>query len=168
MLVAVSDTHRQSGHGLSGPVLDAVRSADRVVHAGDFTRMAVVDAFIEESARLEAVHGNADEAAVKERLPTARTFEYGGVRVAVTHRRDGGTTGLALFGRSQDADLVIFGHSHRPAVIETDDVVLLNPGSYANPRGNRPAFAELHPTEGGLTGHLRDVDGTSFESVTVP
>lgn len=167
MIVVLSDTHRESGHGLTGPVLDAVRSADRVVHAGDFTTPAVVDEFVAETARLEAVHGNADVPAVSERLPSERVFEYAGIRVAVTHRRDGGTTGLALFGRSRNADLVVCGHTHRPAVVETDGVVVLNPGSHADPRGHRAAFAELEPGDAGLTGRLREVDGTVFESVTV-
>lgn len=168
MLVVLSDTHRESGHGLSGPALDAVRSADRVVHSGDFTTEAVVDAFADEAARLEAVHGNVDEPAVRDRLPETRVFEYEGVRVAVAHRRDGGATGLALFGRAQGADLVISGHTHRPAVVEADDVVLLNPGSHADPRGHRAAFAELEPAEEGLAGRLREVDGTVIEPVSVP
>ncbi|PSP77331.1 YfcE family phosphodiesterase [Halobacteriales archaeon QS_1_68_20] len=168
MLVVLSDTHRESGHGLSGPAFDAVRSADRVVHAGDFTAPAVVDALAEEAARLDAVHGNADDPAVRERLPDARVLDYGGVTVTVTHRRDGGTTGLSLFGRSRDADLVVSGHTHRPTVVGAGDVVLLNPGSHADPRGNRPAFAELEPTDGGLRGRLRDVDGTTFERFSVP
>lgn len=168
MLVVCSDTHRTTNHGLSGAILDAVRGADRVVHAGDFTTPAVVDAFQETASGLDAVHGNADVAAVKDRLPTERTLTYGGVTIALTHRRDGGQTGLALFGRSRDADLVVSGHTHRPAVVETDDVVLLNPGSHVQPRGNRQAFAELEQTDDGLAGRLRDVDGTVFEEFTVP
>ncbi len=168
MLVVCSDTHRESGHGLSSAVLDAVRSADRVVHAGDFTTPAVVDAFAGEAARLDAVHGNADGSAVRQRLPEARVLEYGGVKIAVTHRRDGGATGLSLFGRSRDADLVVSGHTHRPAVVDADGVVLLNPGSHADPRGNRAAFAELEPDDGGLRGRLHEVDGTTFERFSVP
>jgi len=167
MLVVLSDTHRESGHGLSGPALDAVRSADRVVHAGDFTTEAVVDAFADEAARLDAVHGNADDPAVHERLPEARTFAYEGARVAVTHRRDGGATGLALFGRSRDADVVVSGHTHRPTVVDADDVVLVNPGSHADPRGHRAAFAELEPAADGLVGRLRELDGTTIERFRV-
>jgi putative phosphoesterase len=167
MFVVLSDTHRESGHGLSGPALDAVRSADRVVHAGDFTAEAVVDAFADEAARLEAVHGNADDQAVRERLPEARTFAADGARVAVTHRRDGGATGLALFGRSRDANVVVSGHTHRPTVVDADDVVLVNPGSHADPRGHRAAFAELEPSADGLVGRLRELDGTTVERFRV-
>ncbi|OLZ42249.1 phosphoesterase [Natrinema saccharevitans] len=166
MIAIFSDTHSSAGHELEGAALTAAREADVVVHAGDFTSNAALEAFREECNRLFAVHGNADGAGVRDRLPTARVVEAGGVRIAVTHRRDGGETGLAMFGRSRGADLVVFGHSHRPTVVETDDVVLLNPGSHADPRGNRPGFAVLEErADGGLEGEIREPDGTVLESV---
>lgn len=167
MLVLLSDTHGTDGHRLRGRTLEAVRAAALVIHAGDFTTTAVVDAFAEEAARLDAVHGNADGPAVRERLPEARVLEYAGARIAVTHHRDGGATGLSLFGRSRGADLVVSGHTHRPTVVDAAELVLLNPGSHADPRGNRAAFAELEPADDGLDGRLRGVDGTILESFSV-
>ncbi|MFC6905447.1 metallophosphoesterase [Halalkalicoccus tibetensis] len=167
MLVVVSDTHSNGGHALSGRTLEAVREAERVVHAGDFTTASALDAFHGEAARLDAVHGNADDAAVRDRLPDARSLEWAGLRVAVTHKRDGGPTGLAMFGRERGADLVISGHSHQPGVTRTDDVVLLNPGSHAQPRGNRPGHAELEETEEGVRGRLYQPDGDAFEEFSL-
>jgi putative phosphoesterase len=163
MITVLSDTHSEEGHALHGPALAAVQDADRVVHAGDFTSEAALDAFHDASEQLLAVHGNADSAAVTARLPDARTLDVAGVRIAVTHRRRGGTTGLSLFGRERGADLVVFGHSHRPTVVETGDVTLLNPGSHADPRGNEAAHAELVPMDqGGVRGRIRGVDGDVF------
>ena len=168
MIAIFSDTHSSDGHDLEGEALTAAREADTVVHAGDFTTEAALEAFRDECDRLYAVHGNADSAAVRDRLPTARVVEAGGVRVAVTHRRDGGEMGLAMFGRSRGADVVVFGHSHRPTVVETDDVILLNPGSHADPRGNRPGFAVLEAREdGGLAGEIREPDGTPIEPLDI-
>ncbi|SDK39742.1 metallophosphoesterase [Natronorubrum texcoconense] len=186
MIAIFSDTHSASGHELEGAALRAAREADVVIHAGDFTSEAALESFQEECAVFFPVHGNADSAAVRERLPTARVVEEAGVRFAVTHRRDGGETGLAMFGRSRDADVVVSGHSHRPTVVETEDVLLLNPGSHADPRGNRPGFAVLRPRTDAdaaerqgeeangerrtLEGEIREPDGTvvtSFE-LTVP
>lgn len=167
MVVVLSDTHSSSAHELEGQVLEAVRDADRVIHAGDFTSEDAYGAFEREAGRLVAVHGNADAATLRDRLPETRTIEYGGVRIALTHHRDGGETGLAMFGRSRGADLVISGHSHRPGVTVAGDVTLLNPGSHAQPRGNRPGFATLKPAEGGLSGHLQEPDGTTIERFKV-
>lgn len=162
MLTAVSDTHSQNGHALSGRTLEAVREAERVIHAGDFTTVSALDGFHGETARLDAVHGNADEPAIRERLPTARTLDWEGLRIAVTHRRNGGSTGLAMFGRERGADLVISGHTHRPSITRTDDLLLLNPGSHAQPRGNRPGHAELERVGGKIRGRLVEPDGTVF------
>lgn len=167
MLVVVSDTHATTGHALEGRTLEAVREAERVIHAGDFTTESVLEAFQEETERLDAVHGNRDDPGVRDRLPEARTLEWAGLRIAVTHRRDGGETGLAMFGRERDADLVVSGHSHRPAVARTDDLVLLNPGSHTDPRGNRPGHAELEASTGRVEGRVRRPDGTVFETFAV-
>lgn len=163
MLAVVSDTHSSEGHALSGRTLEAVRGADRVIHAGDFTSVSALEAFQKEAARLDAVHGNVDEMRVRDRLPGVRTLEWAGLRIAVTHRRNGGPTGLAMFGRERGADLVISGHTHSPGVTRTGEVVLLNPGSHAQPRGDRPGHAELEETEGAVRGRLRQPDGTVLE-----
>jgi putative phosphoesterase len=177
MLVLVSDTHGRDGHRLTGRTREAVVAADLVVHAGDFTTPAVLDAFRSTADRLVAVHGNADDGTVRDRLPEAAVTEYAGVRVAVTHTRRGGDTALSLFGRDHGADLVVSGHTHRPRVAG-DGPTLCNPGSHADPRGNRPGHAELWPADaapdgvaddatGGLAGVLRSPDGTVIERVRV-
>lgn len=166
VFVVCSDTHGTDGPRLSGRTLSAVEAADLVVHAGDFTSRAALDGFRERADRLLAVHGNADAPAVRERLPEARTLTYEGVRIAVTHRRSGGPTGLAMFGREEGADLVVSGHTHSPGVVHGDPL-LLNPGSHADPRGNRPAHAELDPAEGGLDGRLCQPDGSVVERFRV-
>ncbi|CQH62087.1 MJ0936 family phosphodiesterase [Halobacterium hubeiense] len=167
MIAVLSDTHSTDGHDLQGRALDAVRDAELVIHAGDFTTETALDAFYDAADQLFAVHGNADQPAVRDRLPEARTLEAGGLRVAVTHRQRGGTTGLAMFGRESGADLVVSGHTHQPTVTETEDVTLLNPGSHADPRGNPAAHAELHPDNGGVRGEIRDRDGSVLREFRV-
>lgn len=169
MIAIFSDTHSNRGHELEGEALTAARDADVVIHAGDFTSPAALEAFQEECDLLFAVHGNADSAAVRDRLPEARVVEEAGVRVAVTHRRDGGEMGLSMFGRSRGADVVVSGHTHRPTVVDAEDCLLLNPGSHAQPRGNRPGFAVLEERAdgAGLEGAIREPDGTLVASVEI-
>lgn len=169
MLVVLSDTHCTEGTGLVGAAAEAVEAADTVVHAGDFTTTAALDALREAAgdADFHAVHGNADAPAVAERLPTEAAVEYAGHRIAVSHRNRSGVTGLAMFGRQQGADLVVFGHSHRPTVQQLDELTLLNPGSHADPRGAKQSFAVLEPENGALSGELRTVGGERFGTFTV-
>ncbi len=167
MITIVSDTHSTTGHELRGRTLDAVRKADLVVHAGDFTTTAVLDAFEAESSRLVAVRGNNATEAVADRLPAVRTFEENGVRFALTHRQRGGSTALELFGRERDADVVVFGHTHRHLAERAGGVVLLNPGSYAQPRGNRPTHIELEPMGKGFAGKIYEWSGELVEEFPI-
>ncbi|MFB6303510.1 MAG: YfcE family phosphodiesterase [Haloferacaceae archaeon] len=167
MLVVLSDTHGTDDPRLRGRTAAAVADADRVVHAGDFTTAAVLDGLADAAGGpVHAVHGNADDPAVRERLPATRTLRYGDVRLVVTHTHEGGRTALSMLGRSRDAALVVFGHTHRPMVVDGPPT-LLNPGSHAAPRGGPATHAELRATDGGLDGTLRTVDGTTVKQFTV-
>ena len=173
MLVVVADTHSREGSKLRGRTLEAVRGADVVIHAGDFYREPVLDAFESTARSLRAVYGNNADAAVRDRLPEVRTVEYEGVRFAVTHRHRSGDAGLVMLGRGRDADCAVCGHSHRPRFDDSGALPILNPGSHAQPRGNRPAHAELESVEnadgGGdrLSGRLVTPDGETFERFTI-
>ena len=149
MITVLSDTHSRSGHELDGRAKAAVEESDAVVHAGDFLTATALDAFEAAADRLYAVYGNNATPAVRDRLPPERTFDIEGVRFVLTHGDDRGATGLSLLGRQQAADVVVFGHSHRHAATDADDVLLLNPGSHADPRGGVPTHAELRfPDDG--------------------
>ncbi len=167
MLVALSDTHSRDDPALSGRTAEAVEEASVLVHAGDFVTLDVLEAF-ESCGRLYAVHGNNDSDAIRDRLPADRYFEWKGLRIALVHGHEHTDTALSMFGRQSNADLVVFGHSHAPEF--RDGVVpMLNPGSHADPRWNRPAHAELEWDESaGLTrGRLVEPSGTVFERFTV-
>ncbi|WP_135853374.1 metallophosphoesterase [Halorussus salinus] len=175
MITVLSDTHSRSGHELAGRAKEAVEESRAVVHAGDFTTESVLDAFEEVADRLYAVYGNNATPGVRDRLPPERTFEIEGVRFVLTHGDDRGATGLSLLGRQQAADVVVFGHSHRHAATDAEDVLLLNPGSHADPRGGIPTHAELRVAEDGenettdarLVGEIRRRDGSVVETLEV-
>lgn len=163
MIAVLADTHSQEGTRLRGQAADAVGSADVVLHAGDFVREPVLDAFDSTANHLYAVYGNVDEEPIRARLPRAQTITIEGFRIAMVHTVEGGSTGLEMFGRESEADLVVFGHSHRPGYRWTGEVGLLNPGSHAEPRGNRPGYAEIDIEEAKLVGTIRHPDGTVYE-----
>ena len=166
VITILSDTHRESGHGLAGRAREAVRESDTVVHAGDFTTPAVLEAF-RGTGRIEAVYGNRDSPELCDRLPARRLFEREGVGIALVHGHEHGETALSLLGQSEGADLVVFGHSHRPTIVDAGDVTLLNPGSHDDPRGNPASHAELTAGEGGVVARLRTRDGGELDAVRV-
>jgi len=168
MLTAISDTHGTDSHRLTGQTLEAVRAADHVVHAGDFTTEAVYDAIEAEATALTAVTGNNERPPLRDRLPAEATVEWEGYRVLVVHGHRHSDTALGMLARQEAADIVVVGHSHRPELGELDGCLLANPGSYADPRRYRPAHAELDVDEGALRARLRSPEGEVFETVTRP
>lgn len=216
VITVVSDTHGTDGHRLAGRTLTAVREAELVIHAGDFTTETVLDAFRDEAGRdardgavgedgdgrraterdasgralgkgvdegrdangdaggddrdgatgFVAVAGNNDDAGVRGRLASTAVVERAGVRFAVVHGHEHDETALGLLGRQEGADVVVVGHSHRPRWERTGAGAVLNPGSHADPRWNRPAHAELEPTTEGLCGRLVTPNGEVLEAFT--
>lgn len=167
MITVVSDTHGRDTHRLSRQALTAVREADLVIHAGDFTTESVLEAFETESTQLIGVAGNSDTPSVRERLPTTRTVKHEGLRITVVHGHDHGETSRSLLARQERADLLVVGHSHAPMARSIGEYTLLNPGSHADPRGHRPAYATITATDVGFTGRLHERDGPVFETFTI-
>jgi putative phosphoesterase len=171
MLTIIGDTHGTDSHRLTGETLDAVREADHVLHTGDFTTEAVYEAIAAEagadtiagSAPLTAVQGNNETPALRERLPQKTTVDAEGIRFALAHGHRHDETSLGLFARETEADVVVVGHSHRPSIDERPYGLLVNPGSYADPRRYRPA----HATVRAGTVELRTPDGAVLAEHTV-
>ena len=53
-----------------------------------------------------------------------------------------GTEGIKEEGKSRNADIVMFGHTHKPCLEYWEDMVILNPGSLSYPRqdGRKPSY----------------------------
>jgi hypothetical protein len=167
MLVVCSDTHGRESARLEGRTAEAVDSADLVIHAGDFTTETVLEAF-EDRSELRAVYGNNATDAVRQRLPADRLVEWRDLRIAVAHGHERTETALSMFARQSSADLLVFGHSHRPE-FRDGTVPMLNPGSHADPRWNRPAHAELRWDDDACLarGRLIEPSGEEIEAFTV-
>lgn len=166
MLAIVSDTHGRTDHRLERRTLEAIREADVVVHAGDFTTEAVYDAFDELATDLVAVAGNNDEPGLAEILPDVATLEWADRRFLVVHGHEHTETSLGLLARERDADVVVVGHSHRPGIEAFGEKLLVNPGSYADPRRYRPAHVEVESEAGGVRVRLRRPNGRTVTEVS--
>jgi hypothetical protein len=167
VLVALADTHGRSDPRLTDHLRAAVAAADCVVHAGDFTTTAVLDAFAGLADRLVAVHGNSDGRAVRDRLPATRTIDALGRRFLIVHGHDHGRTALPLLARQEGADVAVVGHTHTAGIASLGDLAVVNPGSHADPRGSRPAYATFEADTGGVSCRLRAPDGQPFATERV-
>jgi putative phosphoesterase len=130
-IAVISDTHLPRGtRRLPEECVARLAAADLIVHAGDLIALSVLRE-LEAYGPVVAVHGNVDDAEVREALPATATLEAGGARIAVVH--DAGPAGgrlARLRRRFPAADAVIFGHSHLPLHERGDaGFQIFNPGS---------------------------------------
>jgi putative phosphoesterase len=136
-IAIISDTHLPKGaRRLPDGCVERLRTADVIVHAGDFSTIAVLHE-LQTYGRVVAVRGNVDDAAVRAALPEAAAVEADGARFVVIHdagssrgrlermrRRFAGTQGGA------GVNAVVFGHSHIPLHERASDgFQIFNPGS---------------------------------------
>jgi uncharacterized protein len=134
MLIAViSDTHLPRGaRRLPDACIERIASADLLLHAGDFSTLAVLRELEAIGPPLFGVHGNVDSAELCRLLPEERVVEAAGARIAMVHDAglsEGRLTRMRVkFG--ERADVVVFGHSHTPMHEQAEDgFQILNPGS---------------------------------------
>lgn len=166
MLVALSDTHGSDDPRLTPHLREVVEEADTVVHAGDFGAMAVLTGFRDLVNDFHAVYGNVDGPEVRDELPETITVACGDHRVVVAHGHRHDELALSLLARQEAAGVAIVGHSHRPGIADRGTLTVVNPGSHADPRGARAAYAVLKATGDGLSIELRTVSGEVFDQFT--
>jgi len=149
-VLVLADTHLRGGIDRLPPeVLEALGTADLVLHAGD---VVTARAYRElaEAAPVRAVLGNNDHE-LAGCLPHA--VELDGVRVGMVHD-SGPAAGRAgrLHRRFPLADLVVFGHSHAPCDEPgLEGQRLFNPGSPTQRRRQpRPSLGRLEISAGRL------------------
>ncbi len=119
-IAVLSDTHDV----LREEVLEQIRLADAVIHAGDISKSEIVDrinANLKKDAQLFLVRGNAD-GDWAEKIPDILEFRLEQLRFFVVHNRKKAVI-------PDNSDIVIFGHTHRFQAETMDGRLWLNPGA---------------------------------------
>lgn len=119
-------------HGLLRPsVHEALAGVELILHAGDVGGDDVLDelALI---APVRAVYGNTDLPG-DPRLAEAIEYAVGGVTIHVSHGHELGSPRPEKLIEQYAADVIVYGHTHRPLVVRADARLIVNPGA-AGPR----------------------------------
>jgi len=135
----ISDTH-----GLMRPgVHAALTGVELILHAGDVGGSAILDE-LRLIAPVRAVLGNTDppgEPGLTEEI----VLEVGGLRLHVSHGHEVGSPTPAKLAVRYDADVVVYGHTHKPLATQHDGRLFVNPGAAGAKRFN------ISPSVGKLT-----------------
>jgi uncharacterized protein len=130
-VAVIADTHLPRGsRRLPEACVQRLCGAELILHAGDFVSVQFLDELVAFGPPVRAVHGNMDEATLRETLPGERVVEVGGARIAMLHvpgpaaRRE-----ARLAARFPDCQAVVYGHTHVAQVARFQHLWILNPGS---------------------------------------
>ncbi|WP_099156925.1 metallophosphoesterase family protein [Virgibacillus ndiopensis] len=136
-IVVTADTHiSNKGKQLPTCLLNECRTADLIIHAGDWKSLEVYNT-LSSYGEVKGVYGNVDKDAVKEFFPLQQVVEVNGYKIGIVHGHgDKKTTekqALAAF-YDKEVDVIVFGHSHIPLIRYFKHVLLINPGSPTDKR----------------------------------
>jgi putative phosphoesterase len=147
-------------HGLLRPgVFPLIEGVEAILHAGDVGPGELL-LELEAVAPVTAVWGNTDDFDLRHRLPEVAEWEWQGKRIVLLHgHRLGVPTPSALAALYPEADLLVFGHTHRPLIERVGTVLVVNPGGCGHRRFGLP------PTL--ILAELRE-DGMSAELLEIP
>ena len=145
MLVGlVSDTH-----GLVRPELfTALAGVELILHAGDVGDGVLPQ--LRAIAGVQAVYGNTDPPGTPG-LRASLDLELDGHSLHVSHGHEvGSPTAEKLLAR-YTADVIVFGHTHKPLIHRAGERLVINPGA-AGPRrfDLKPSVARMTVTSAGI------------------
>ena len=146
-LGVISDTH-----GMLRPDVFAVfREVDHILHGGDVGDWDVMVA-LQAVAPVTAVYGNTDGDEIRRRLPQVAEVELEGFSVVVTHGDQlGSPTPAKLHEAFPAAEIIVYGHTHKPLLVLVDKTVtVMNPGGAGAPRFGTPPSVGILELEPGI------------------
>ena len=153
-------------HGMLRPeVFKAFEQVDLILHAGDIGSAELLTE-LESIAPVTAVFGNCDGSDLRHKLPRVVRRQIEGTEFLLTHGDQfGSPTPQALYSAYPEAEVIIFGHTHRPLLTLLDLVVtVMNPGGAGARRFRLPPSVGIMELEAGLPPRARlvpllDVEG---------
>lgn len=139
-ILIISDTHGQNG--LITQIIKKEKPFDMLIHCGDLeVPPSMLDCLVD--CPIHAVRGNCDYSGD---LPGMKVFRIGKLKVVAVHghryQLHDGLLSLTYLAKENEADIVMFGHTHVPLVTTENGIVFVNPGSVTYPRqeGHVPSY----------------------------
>ena len=152
-------------HGLLRPeVFELFRGVDRIIHAGDIGPAAILTE-LEAIAPVSAVWGNTDGFEVRSLVPERLEVRIEGFDFLVIHGHQVGVPSPdKLHAAYPGAEIIIYGHTHRPLLTLVDQVVtVMNPGGAGARRFDLPASVGIMELEPGIPPRARLVPLTAAD-----
>jgi len=131
-IIVISDTHQEGNVELPAKLIEAIKSADMVIHSGDFVDRKVLETLKAIAKEVKAVRGNMDGEELKKILPEKEIFKAGKYKIGIMHGSGAPANLVGVLSeafKNDNLDLIIFGHSHSAFNEKIGNTIFLNPGS---------------------------------------
>lgn len=132
-ICVLSDTHiPDRARELPARLLNELKTADMVIHAGDLVDPAVYKALCDVCKDVRVVSGNMDPSELKVKFPQRQLIRAGNFSIGVVHGWGPPNQLMAVVKdifRKEAPDIVIFGHSHQVCNQKEGKTLYFNPGS---------------------------------------
>lgn len=148
----ISDTH-----GLLRPaVFDVFQQVDHILHGGDVGKPEILIE-LQAIAPVTAVYGNTDGSELRTLLPPVARLRLEGLDIVVTHGDQlEAISPLTLHVQYPEADIIVYGHTHKPLLELVDrTVTVMNPGSAGPRRFDLPVSVGIMELEPGIPPRAR-------------
>ncbi|MBQ7583163.1 MAG: metallophosphoesterase [Lachnospiraceae bacterium] len=148
-ILIVSDTHGR--HETLMMVLRKEEPVDMLIHCGDTEGGEDWIRRHTSCLSVPIVKGNND---FFSRLPSELELDVEGLHVFITHGHGYGVSmgmeRLVEEAQSRRADIVMYGHTHRPVIEKDGGLWVINPGSLSFPRqeGHEPTYIVMTAEKG--------------------
>lgn len=147
-----SDTHRYIKNA-ENVIRSFEKDIDGFIHLGDVCDDAEQLHTLFPKLKYYSVSGNNDYG---EKAPNMRLAFAGGKKIVLTHghkqRVSYGLIYLDYFARQEEADAVLFGHTHIPCLEYSGNMPMFNPGSISLPRSTyEPTFGMMTVEDGNIS-----------------
>jgi putative phosphoesterase len=131
-IAVVSDTHLQTPDDLPEKLLEGVKGADLLLHAGDMLNLDILERFKKLVPEVKAVWGNMDPPEVKRALPGKEVIQVKQFRIGLTHGTGAPFNLMETVKekfKNDRVDCIVYGHSHSPQNKVEQGILYFNPGS---------------------------------------
>lgn len=154
-ILVFSDSHHSLGNMYEAAEKE---KPDQILHLGDHYEDAEDLRAAFPRTAIQYVPGNCDYACD---LPTERLLIFQNIRIFMTHGHKyfvkSDLSRLIAAAKAQNADVVLFGHTHIPYLENTENMTVMNPASCGRGTG-KPGYGRIVIENGSYTCKLIPIE----------
>lgn len=156
-ILIISDSHGKTSK--FEKILKRHEKIEFIIHLGDLAADTARIAELRPSAVIEAVYGNCDNLRT---YPSEKLLQYVGKRILITHGHSygvkSGLINLISAGEKENADIILYGHTHISKIEMLNGMWVINPGSISMPKDfNKGTYGIMELSKDSINARILEI-----------